>query len=176
MQFSNLTNQNSGAKLKSLSPILGLYFYTLGTLMLGFSIYLFTLINDPLNTLTAWTGQTIFWSLIIFFASLFLLFLPTEFFNSTEFSNNNFSELVVNIMIVILVSLMSLLLSQFLSQDSKIFYEIRSLVRSVSFSGFITIPFVLFIFQNFLNKFIDITNYSFHLLLLVWILSSQLFL
>ena len=176
MQFSSINNQRSSINLRSLSPILGLYFYTLGSLMLGFSLYLMTLVNDSSNSLTSWSGQTIFWVLIIFFTSLFLLFLPIEFFNNTKLKNSSFSELVINIVVVIIVSLFSLLFSQFLSQDTQVFYEIRALVRSVSFSGFIAIPFVLFISQNFLNKLRIWNKYSYQFLLLIWILSSQFFL
>jgi len=176
MQFSIINNQRPSINLRSFSPILGLYFYTLGSLMLGFALYLMTLLSDSTNSLTSWSGQTIFWTLIIFFTSIFLLFLPIEFFNNTKLNNSSFSDLVINIVVVIIVSLFSLLFSQFLSQDTQVFYEIRALVRSVSFSGFIAIPFVLFISQNFLNKLRIWNNYSYHFLLLIWILSSQLFL
>tara|TARA_A100001234_G_C12514206_1_gene337474 strand:+ start:197 stop:727 length:531 start_codon:yes stop_codon:yes gene_type:complete len=176
MQISYIKNEKQGITFNSVSAILGLYFYTLGTLMLGFSLYLFTLTNSSENTLTTWSGQTIFWSLIIFFTSIFVLFLPVEFFNNTKINNNNFSELVINIVIVIIISLSTLLLSQLLNQDSQIFYEVKSLVRSVSFSGFITVPFILFLFQNFLSKISFFTKYSYHLILLIWILSSQIFL
>ena len=176
MQFSSINNQRPSINLRSFSPILGLYFYTLGSLMLGFALYLMTLLSDSTNSLTSWSGQTIFWALIIFFTSIFLLFLPIEFFNNTKLNNSSFSDLVINIVVVIIVSLFSLLFSQFLSQDTQVFYEIRALVRSVSFSGFIAIPFVLFISQNFLNKLRIWNNYSYHFLLLIWILSSQLFL
>jgi len=176
MQFSIINNQRPSINLRSFSPILGLYFYTLGSLMLGFALYLMTLLSDSTNSLTSWSGQTIFWALIIFFTSIFLLFLPIEFFNNTKLNNSSFSDLVINIVVVIIVSLFSLLFSQFLSQDTQVFYEIRALVRSVSFSGFIAIPFVLFISQNFLNKLRIWNNYSYHFLLLIWILSSQLFL
>ena len=176
MQFSNFETLRPRYSFKSLNPILGLYFYTLGTVMLGFSVYLFSLTNNSNNLLTSWIGETIFCSLIIFFVSLFLLFLPSEFFSITKLNNSNFSDLVLNIIIVIFLSLLSLVLSQFLNQESLLFDEVRSIIRSVSFSGFITIHFVLFIFHNFLNKIGNIKDYTFSLLLMTWILSAQFFL
>ena len=176
MQFSIYSQNRPGNSLKKFSPVLSLYFYTLGTVLLGFSVYLFTLTLGSSNPITSWSGESLFWSLILFFLSLFILFLPIEFFNKTDLNNTDFSDLVVNIVFVILISLMGLIFSQFLNQESRLFDEVRALFRSVSFSGFITIPFALFVFHNFLNKYKKISDYTFHLLLTIWIVSVQFFL
>ena len=159
-----------------ISSVVSLYMYTLGSLLMGFSIYLMLqTINDE-STLTTWSGQAMFWSLIIFFMALFILFFPIEFLNYPVLKNSNFSDLVVNIFIVIFFSAFLLISTQlFIPSDNSIFIELKAITRAVSFSGFITIPIVLFILQNFGSKLALVKNYSFSVVLLIWILSSQLF-
>ena len=85
MKFVKSNNVTSQIEFKNIKSILSMYLYTLGTLFLGFSIYLFISLNDENNSFVTWSGEGLFWSLIIFLVSLFILFLPTEFFNSTFF-------------------------------------------------------------------------------------------
>ena len=99
-----------GLSSKKLTSILSLYFYTLGTLVLGFSIYLLISTINGTNNLTTWSGQSLFWTMITFFSALFLLFLPIEFFNNFKLSNSSFNDLVYNVSIVISLSLFFLLI------------------------------------------------------------------
>ena len=159
-----------------ISSVVSLYMYTLGSLLMGFSIYLMLQITNDENILTTWSGQAMFWSLIIFFLALFILFFPIEFLNYPVLKNSNFSDLVVNIFIVIFFSAFLLISTQiFIPSDNLILIELKAITRAVSFSGFITVPIVLFILQNFGSKLVLVKNYSFSLVLLIWILSSQLF-
>ena len=94
MNNQNLINFN----FRQLKTILSLYFFTLGTCLLGLSVYLFLESTNFLEqSITTWSGQSLFWSLLIFFAALFLLFLPIEFFNSFKFANSSFADLIANI-------------------------------------------------------------------------------
>ena len=162
-------------KIKS---ALSLYLFTLGSLLLGFSVYLFMestgLIERNLST---WSGEGIYWSLILFFASLFILFLPIEFFNSFGLKNDNFRDLILNISFVIFVSLFFLVFFQLLLPDNSIvIYEVTAITRAVSFSGFIVIPILLFILNNLSKKLYFIEKYNYTILVFVWILTSQIFL
>ena len=176
MNIVKTNNIISKISTKSISSVVSLYFYTLGTLLMGFSIYLMLqTINDE-NTLTTWSGQAMFWSLIIFFMALFVLFFPIEFLNNPILKNSNFSDLLVNIFTVIFFSAFVLISSQlFIPSNNPIFLELKAITRAVSFSGFITVPIALFILQNFGSKLALVRNYSFSLVLFVWIISSQLF-
>ena len=159
-----------------ISSVVSLYMYTLGSLLMGFSIYLMLQTTNDENTLTTWSGQAMFWSLIIFFLALFVLFFPIEFFNYPVLKNSNFSDLIMNIFTVIFFSALLLVSTQILiPSDNSILIELKAITRAVSFSGFITIPIVLFILQNFGSKLVFVKNYSFSLVLLTWIISSQLF-
>ena len=157
---------------------LSLYMFTLGTLLLGFSVYLFMessgLIEKNIST---WSGEGIFWALIIFFMALFILFLPIEFFNTFNLKNSNFQDLISNISFIIFTSLFFLVFFQvFLPSDSRIYYEVTAITRAVSFSGFIVIPILLFILNNLSKKFNFVESYSYSIAILVWLLSSQVFL
>ena len=122
-------------------------------------------------------GQGLFWVLILFFLSLFLLFIPVEFLNIFKLYNSSFRDLVSNILYVILFSLTSLIFFQIvLSAESQILSDLKSIARAVSFSGFIAIPLILFAQHNLRETLPFIEKFSYSLTLIFWILSSQLFL
>ena len=173
-----MTNQSFlSLNFKQLKTTLSLYFFTLGTCLLGLSVYLFLESTNFLErSITTWSGQSLFWSLLIFFAALFLLFLPIEFFNSFKFLNSSFADLIANITFAILTSLFFLVFFQiFLPSDTIILQEVISLTRAISFSGFIVIPILIFVLNNLERKFSNLSRFSFNVLLLAWILASQFF-
>ena len=176
MNIVKTNNIISKISNKSISSVVSQYMYTLGTLLMGFSIYLVLQTTNEENTLITWSGEGMFWSLIIFFIALFILFFPVEFLTSPILKNTNFGDLIVNIFVTIFFSAIFLISTQlFVPSDNLILIELRAIIRAVSFSGFITVPIVLFILQNFGSKFALVKNYSFSLVLIIWILSSQLF-
>ena len=96
---------------------------------------------------------------------------------SSELSNSSFNDLIANVIMVISFSLFFFLFFQTgLGNDNLILIELKAITRSVSFSGFIVVPFVLFILQNFSNRFQMLKKFSFSIVLLIWIISSQFFL
>ena len=100
-----------------------------------------------------------------------------EFFNEYFIENRSFRNLLTNIVSVIFVSLFFLVLFQILLSNQNVFVnEYLSITRAVSFSGFIAIPLVLFLFHNFGKNLSFINNYSYSLVLLIWIISTQIFL
>ena len=173
-----MNNQNFiSLNTRHLKTILSLYFLTLGTCMLGLSIYLFLeSTNFSERLITTWSGQSLFWSLLIFFTALFILFLPIEFFNSFKFLNISFADLITNITFTILTSLFFLIFFQvLLPVEIAILKEVASLTRAVSFSGFIVIPVLIFTLNNLEKKFSKVSTLSFNIIMLVWIFASQLF-
>ena len=158
--------------------VVSLYCFAFGTALLGFSIYLFLESSGFVNQVfTSWTGQGLFWSLITLFVSLFILFLPVEFFNEYFIENSSFKNLLTNIVSVIFISLFFLVIFQILLRNQNIFInEYLVIARAVSFSGFIAIPLILFLFHNFGKNILFIKNYSYSLVLIIWIVSTQIFL
>ncbi len=88
MKYQNLNNEISSFSFQkqNLFCMLGLYFFSLGSSILGYSAYLFLesfgLVQQKI---ISWNGQGLFWFLILFCISIFILFIPIEFLNSLIF-------------------------------------------------------------------------------------------
>ncbi len=176
MRSQKLNNINF-INFSQFRSILGLYFFTTGTCLLGFSTYLILeTLGYSSSNITTWSGQSIFWGLIFFFSSLFILFLPLEFINLFHLSNKSFVGLISNILFTISISLFFLVFVQiFLPATSTILIEVGDLFQATSFAGFIVVPIFLFLFHNLSTriKFFESFDYSFTLL--VWILGTLFF-
>lgn len=169
---------NLSINKNQMSSILGLYIFAFGTSLLGFSFYLLLeSFGNVEQKYINWSGQGLFWTLITTCVALFILFIPIEFFRNYSLINRSFNELLTNIVSVIIVSLFFLVLTQVVLSDQNIILnEYRIISRSVSFSGFITIPLMLFVLHNVGRNSQIINKYAYSFVLLVWILSNQVFL
>ena len=178
MQNQKIRNFDLGFQVKNFYSILGLYFFSLGSLVGGFSFYLLLESTGFVDSkIISWSGQGLFWFLILFFVSIFLLFIPIEFLNVFKLYNSNFRDLVSNILYVILFSLFSLLIFQFfLSSETQILYDLKSIARAVSFSGFIAIPLVLFAQHSLRESIPLIDRASYGITLTFWVVTAQIFL
>jgi len=177
-QVGKINSENFSPNKVQVVSVFGLYCFVLGTSLLGFSIYLFLESSGYVNqNFITWSGQGLFWGFTTFFISLFILFIPIEFFNQYYIENRSFKNLLTNIVSVIFVSLLFLVAFQLLLRNQNIFVnEYLIIARAVSFSGFISIPLVLFLFHNFGRNIYLIDKYSYSLVLIVWIFSTQIFL
>ena len=177
-EVSKLSRNSISFNRNQVFSIIGLYCFVLGTSLLGFSVYLFLESSGFVTQVfISWSGQGLFWSLVTFFLSLFILFIPVEFLNEYFIENRSFKNLLTNIISVIFVSLFFLVVLQILLRNQNIFInEYLAVARAVSFSGFISIPLVLFIFHNFGKNLYLVNKYSYSLILIIWILSTQVFL
>ena len=177
-EVSKLNKNNISLNRSQVVSIIGLYCFVLGTSLLGFSVYLFLESSGFVEqAFINWSGQGLFWSFITLFISLFVLFIPVEFFNEYFIENRSFKNLLTNIVSVIFVSLFFLVVFQVLLRNQNVFVtEYLVIARAVSFSGFIAIPLVLFLFHNFGRNLYIINKYSYSLLLTTWIISTQIFL
>ena len=177
-EVSKLNKNNISLNRSQVVSIIGLYCFVLGTSLLGFSVYLFLESSGFVEqAFINWSGQGLFWSFITLFVSLFVLFIPVEFFNEYFIENRSFKNLLTNIVSVIFVSLFFLVVFQVLLRNQNVFLtEYLVIARAVSFSGFIAIPLVLFLFHNFGRNLYIINKYSYSLLLIIWIISTQIFL
>ena len=178
MQNQKISNLDLGFQAKNFYSILGLYIFSLGSLVGGFSFYLLLESTGYIDSeIISWSGQGLFWFLILFFVSIFLLFIPIEFLNVFKLYNANFRDLVSNILYVILFSLFSLLIFQFfLSSETQILYDLKSIARAVSFSGFIAIPLVLFAQHSLHHSVPFIDRASYGITLIFWVVTAQIFL
>jgi len=177
-EVSKLGKNSISLNKNQIFPVMGLYCFVLGTSLLGFSVYLFLESSGFVEQVFInWSGQGLFWSFITLFISLFVLFIPVEFFSEYFIENRSFKNLLTNIVSVIFVSLFFLIVFQVLLRNQNVFVtEYLVIARAVSFSGFIAIPLVLFLFHNFGRNLYIINKYSYSLILIIWIISTQIFL
>ncbi len=153
MNYQNLNKEISAISFekKYFYSIFGLYLFSIGTTILGYSIYL---LLESLGLVTksviSWNAQGLFWFMILFSVSLFILFIPIEFLNTFKIYNLTFKDLILNIIFVILTSLLSLVFFQFfLNPSNLIMNDVIDIGKAISFSGFIAIPLILFLQHKF---------------------------
>ncbi len=180
MNYQNLNQEISSLNFqkKYFFSIFGLYLFSLGTTILGYSVYLLLESIGVIDkSVISWNAQGLFWFLILFCLALFVLFIPIEFFNVFKIYNLTFKDLIINIIFVILTSLITLIIFQFLlNPSSLIIKDIIDIGKAVSFSGFIAIPLILFLQHN-LKRTIDFSDtFSYSMMHFAWVMSSQIFL
>ena len=138
MQYETIKNNeiDFSFESKNFSSIFGLYLFSLGAVFSGYSLYLLLEATQRVErNIITWSGQGLFWSLIIFFIALFVLFIPVEFLNVFKIYNSTFKDLIFNIIYSIGISLASLILFQFfINSETVIMNDISSIGKSVSFS------------------------------------------
>ena len=178
MQYQKLPNElNFRFESKNFLSIFGLYLFSLGAVLLGYSLYLLLeSVGTVERIIISWTGQGLFWFLILFFISIFILFIPVEFLSVFKVYNSNFKDLIVNIIYSIFISLFFLILFQYsINLETVILNDISSIGKAVSFSGFVSVPVLLFLLHSLRNTLEFVGKFSYSFVLLTWILSSQLF-
>ena len=178
MQYQKIPNElNFRFESKNFLSIFGLYLFSLGAVLSGYSLYLLLeSVGRTERIIISWTGQGLFWFLILFLISIFILFIPVEFLNVFRVYNSSFKDLIINIIYSILISLFFLILFQYsINLETLILNDISSIGKAVSFSGFISVPIILFLLHSLRNTFELVDKFSYSIVLLTWILSSQLF-
>ena len=178
MQYQKIPNElNFTFESKNFLSIFGLYLFSLGAILSGYSLYLLLeSVGRTERIIISWTGQGLFWFLILFLISIFILFIPVEFLNVFRVYNSSFKDLIINIIYSIFISLFFLILFQYsINLETLILNDISSIGKAVSFSGFISVPIVLFLLHSLRNTIKLIDRFSYSFVLLTWILSSQLF-
>ena len=180
MNYQNLNQEISSLNFqkKYFFSIFGLYLFSLGTTILGYSVYLLLeSIGIVDKTVITWNAQGLFWFLILFCVALFILFVPVEFLNIFKIYNLTFKDLIINIIFVILTSLLTLIFFQFfLNPTNLIMSDIIDIGKAISFSGFIAIPLILFLQHNLKRSIGFSDNLSYSITYFAWVISSQIFL
>ena len=180
MNYQNLNQEISRLNFqkKYFFSIFGLYLFSLGTTILGYSIYLLLeSVGIVEKSVTTWNAQGLFWFLSLFCVALFVLFVPVEFLNIYKIYNLTFKDLIINIIFVILTSLLTLIFFQFfLNPTNLIMSDIIDIGKAISFSGFIAIPLILFLQHNLKRSIGFSDNFSYSITYFAWVISSQIFL
>ena len=104
MNYENLNNplMKFSFEKKYFYSIFGLYLFSLGSLVLGYSFYLLLESTGLVErNIITWNAQGLFWFLILFCVAIFILFIPVEFLNTFEIYNISFKDLLTNVILVI---------------------------------------------------------------------------
>ena len=115
MQYQKSSNElNFRFESKNFLSIFGLYLFSLGAILSGYSLYLLLeSVGRTERIIISWTGQGLFWFLILFLISIFILFIPVDFLNVFRVYNSSFKDLIINIIYSIFISLFFLILFQY---------------------------------------------------------------
>ena len=116
MNYENLNNpiMKFSFEKKYFYSIFGLYLFSLGSLVLGYSFYLLLESTGLVErNIITWNAQGLFWFLILFCVAIFILFIPVEFLNTFKIYNISFKDLLTNVILVIFTSLFFLVFFQF---------------------------------------------------------------
>ena len=116
MNYENLNNpiMKFSFEKKYFHSIFGLYLFSLGSLVLGYSFYLLLESTGLVErNIITWNAQGLFWFLILFCVAIFILFIPVEFLNTFKIYNISFKDLLTNVILVIFTSLSFLVIFQF---------------------------------------------------------------
>ena len=112
MNYQNLNKEISNLSFQKqyFFSIAGLYLFSIGTTISGYSFYLLLESLELVSrSIISWNAQGLFWFLILFCIALFILFVPIEFFNVFKIYNLTFKDLMLNVISVIFISLLYLL-------------------------------------------------------------------
>ena len=165
MQYQRMSSSNINFRFESKNffSIFGLYLFSLGAGISGYSLYLLLeVIGRVDRNIITWNGQGLFWTLILFFLGLFILFIPVEFFSVLRVYNATFKDLILNIIYSIFISLSFLIIFQyFVSPATLILNDISSIAKAVSFSGFIAKSIEIFENSEFCKKYFVISSFDF---------------
>ena len=177
-QNTNISELRFSFESRNFFSIFGLYLFSLGAVISGYSIYLLLeTIGRVDRDIISWSGEGLFWFLILLFSGVFILFIPVEFLQVFKIYNTTFKDLIFNIVYSILISLFFLIVFQFsINPDSLILNDISSIGKSVSFAGFIAVPLILFLQHTLRGSLNIVDKISYSLTLFIWIVSSQIFL
>ena len=180
MNYQNLNKEISNLSFQKqyFFSIAGLYLFSIGTTISGYSFYLLLESLELVSrSIISWNAQGLFWFLILFCIALFILFVPIEFFNVFKIFNLTFKDLMLNVILVIFISLLSLVFFQFfLNPTNPVLQDLVDIGKAVSFSGFIAIPLILFLQHNVKRNIGFSDELSYSMTYFLWVISSQLFL
>ncbi len=178
MQDINIkTNPFQGGFLSNLSNIVSLFLLSFSSSLLGYSVYLlleaFSLIDKKYSS---WNGEALMWALVLFFAALFVLFIPVELKLIKKDDASDFQSVIARIFITVILSILILAISSFFfAGRNAIIHNIYLILRAYAFSGLVFVNVGTFLIWWGSNKLDILKTYSFTLTGAIWVLGTLIF-
>ena len=170
-------NPFQGEFVKNILNIVSLFFLSFASSLLGYSVYLFLEAFSFIEKeYSSWSGEALMWSLILFFAALFLLFIPLELKLIKKDNSADFQNVIGRILITVILSILILFLSSALfAGRNAIMQNIYLILRAYAFSGLVFVNIGTFLIWWASSKLEILDRYSFTLTGTIWILGPLIF-
>ncbi len=170
-------NPFQGEFVKNILNIVSLFLLSFASSLLGYSVYLFLEAFSFIEKeYSSWSGEALMWSLILFFAALFLLFIPLELKLIKKDNSADFQNVIGRILITVILSILILFLSSALfAGRNAIMQNIYLILRAYAFSGLVFVNIGTFLIWWASSKLEILDRYSFTLTGTIWILGTLIF-
>ena len=178
MQDINISvNPFQGGFVKNIFNIVSVFLLSFASSLLGYSGYLFleafSFIERKYST---WSGEALMWGLILFFAALFILFIPVELKLIKKDDTTDFQNVIGRILVTVVLSIFILFLSSSLfAGRNAIMQNIYLILRAYAFSGLVFVNIGTFLIWWASSKLDILNRYSFTLTGTIWVLGTLIF-
>ena len=170
-------NPFQGEFVKNILNIVSLFLLSFASSLLGYSGYLFLeAVSFVEREYSSWSGEALMWSLILFFAALFILFIPVELKLIKKDNSADFQNVIGRILVTVTLSILILFLSSALfAGRNAIMQNIYLILRAYAFSGLVFVNIGTFLIWWASSKLEILNRYSFTLTGTIWILGTLIF-
>ncbi len=170
-------NPFQGEFVKNILNIVSLFLLSFASSLLGYSGYLFLeAFSFVEREYSSWSGEALMWSLILFFAALFILFIPVELKLIKKDNSADFQNVIGRILVTVTLSIVILFLSSALfAGRNAIMQNIYLILRAYAFSGLVFVNIGTFLIWWASSKLEILNRYSFTLTGTIWILGTLIF-
>ena len=170
-------NPFQGEFVKNILNIVSLFLLSFASSLLGYSGYLFLeAFSFVEREYSSWSGEALMWSLILFFAALFILFIPVELKLIKKDNSADFQNVIGRILVTVTLSIIILFLSSALfAGRNAIMQNIYLILRAYAFSGLVFVNIGTFLIWWASSKLEILNRYSFTLTGTIWILGTLIF-
>ena len=178
MQDINFNHPNlQGNFLRNMFNIVSIFLLSFGSSILGYSAYLFLEAFSLIEVkYSSWSGEALMWALILFFTSLFILFIPIELNLIKKDESSDFQNVLGRIVITVILSVLLLFVSSvFFIGNNLILQNIYLILRAYAFSGLVFVNISSFLLWWISNQVTLFRTYSLPITGVIWVLGSLLF-
>ena len=176
-QYKLNTGSLLGNIALNISNSVAIFLASFSSSLLGYSAYLFLEAFSFVDSkYSSWSGEALMWALVLFFSSIFILFVPIELNLLGKVRNHDFQTAIGAIVTTVLISIFILSISSvFFSDQNLILSNVSVLLRAYAYSGLVFVNIGIFVLWWFSEKLKFIDRYSNTLVGVVWVLTSIVF-
>tara|TARA_B100001123_G_scaffold328131_1_gene369179 strand:+ start:334 stop:873 length:540 start_codon:yes stop_codon:yes gene_type:complete len=176
-QYKLNTGSLLGNIALNISNSVAIFLASFSSSLLGYSAYLFLEAFSFVDSkYSSWSGEALMWGFVLFFSSIFILFVPIELNLLGKVRNHDFQTAIGAIVTTVLISIFILSISSvFFSDQNLILSNVSVLLRAYAYSGLVFVNIGIFVLWWFSEKLKFIDRYSNTLVGIVWVLTSIVF-